>query len=132
MVFPKGMKAAYFASDTSNVLNTSAFRISYIPKFIDAINSVALSLTIFIAILTFIISSITIHRYIVNNQTTLGIMRANGYSKFAIATSLMPFAIITSLIGGIAGILIGVVLEVPTLSLFKNYWTLPTPTVGFS
>lgn len=132
MIYPQGTKAAYLANDTSNTLNASAFRIAFIPNFLNDINVVANTLTIFVLILSVIICAIVIHRFIVNNQSVIGIMRANGVSKWAIGTSLLPFALIPCVIGGILGNIVGVLLEIPVLGLFKSYWMLPTRVLGFS
>ena len=132
MTLPKGINAAYFANDTSNTLNASAFRIAYIPKFIHAINSISISLTIFIIVVCLIICAIIIHRYVVNIQTILGLMRANGVSSLAISTSLLPFSFIPVFFGGIIGIIIGNFLQTPVLNLYKSYWMLPTATLGIN
>lgn len=132
MTFPHRIKAAYLALDTSNTLNASAFRISYIPKFIQTINSVSIGLTIFVVILSLLICCIVIQCYIFNMQSTLGIMQANGISKWAIATSLIPFALIPTILGGILGLIAGTLMELPLLKLLKTYWMLPTLTTGFS
>lgn len=132
MIFPHGTKAAYMADDTTNFLNASAFRIAYIPKFIGGINKISSTLTIFIVLLCMAICAIVIQRYIANNQTTLGIMNANGVSKWMIALSLLPFAIIPTITGGILGVVCGVLLQIPVLGLFKNYWMLPTTVAKLS
>lgn len=132
MIYPEGMNAAYFADDTTNVLNASAFRISYIPKFINAINLTSISLTLFIILLSLVICAIVIHRYITNQQSTLGIMKANGISNAKIATSILPLAIIPALFGTIFGAIIGTLLQLPVLGLFSNYWMLSTQLLGFN
>jgi predicted lysophospholipase L1 biosynthesis ABC-type transport system permease subunit len=121
MIYPEGINAAYFAGDTTNVLNASAFRISYIPKFINAINITSISLTLFIILLSLVICAIVIHRYITNQQSILGIMKANGISNTKIATSILPIAIIPALFGTIFGAIIGTLLQLPVLGLFSNY-----------
>ena len=132
MIYPEGINAAYFAGDTTNVLNASAFRISYIPKFINAINITSISLTLFIILLSLVICAIVIHRYITNQQSILGIMKANGISNAKIATSILPIAIIPALFGTIFGAIIGTLLQLPVLGLFSNYWMLPTQLLGFN
>ncbi len=132
MIYPKGIKAAYFSTDMNNVLNASSFRISYIPKFINIINLTSISLTLFIILLSLVICAIVIHRYITNQQSTLGIMRANGFSTKQIATSMLPFAMTPTIIGVLLGVIVGTLLELTVLSLFSNYWMLPTKLLGFN
>ena len=131
MIYPKGTQVAYFATDTNNVLNASSFRISYIPKFINVINLTSISLTLFIILLSLVICAIVIHRYITNQQSTLGIMRANGFSSKQIATSMLPFALLPVVVGTLAGVIVGTLLQFITLTLFSNYWMLPTQLLGF-
>lgn len=131
MVYPKGTKVAYSSTDMLNVLNCSSFRIAYIPNLINTINILTIVLCVFIGILCFIICLIIIKRYVENNRVTIGIMRANGISKFKIAVSLFPFALIPSVIGGVGAYVVGFFLQAPALTLFKNYWMLPTPLLGF-
>lgn len=132
MILPHGVKAAYFANDISNTLNASAFRITFIPKFIKDINYVSYTLTIFIILLALVICAIVINRYITINQSVLGIMQANGLSKTAIAFSMLPFALIPSLVGSIAGVILGFGLQYFVLGLLSNYWMLPTPVLSIN
>ncbi len=132
MIYPQGTKAAYFATDTSNTLNASAYRISYIPKFIKNVNVVSYTLTIFVLLISIIICAIVIHRYIINSQSTFGIMQANGISWAAIATSILPFALMPAFIGTLGGSILGIALQAPLLSLFSRFWMLPTATIGFN
>ncbi|MCF0227339.1 MAG: ABC transporter permease [Malacoplasma sp.] len=131
MIYPRGIKAAYMLDDINNVLNASAFRVVYIPNFINNVTIISNILIGFVVILSIIICAIVIHRYIMNSQTIIGILSANGVSKNKIALSLMPFALIPSVLGGFIGVLLGTLLQIPVLQLFKNYWMLPTATLGF-
>ena len=132
MIYPKGTKAAYLADDTTNVLNASSYRIAYIPKFVEVINLTSISLTLFIILLSLVICGIVIHRYITSQQSTLGIMRANGFSSKQIATSMLPFAMLPAIIGTASGAIVGTLIQFAIISLFGNYWMLPTPLLGFN
>ncbi len=132
MIFPETTRAAYLATDVSNVLNASAFRIAYIPSLVNVIHVVTVIMSIFIGILCILICGIIIKRYVENNRISIGIMRANGISKFKIVLSLIPFALLPALVGGIGAYLIGFFLQAPALLLFSNYWMLPTPLLSFS
>lgn len=132
MIYPKGTKAAYFADDTANVLNASSYRINYIPKFINVINLTSISLTLFTILLSLVICAIVIHRYITSQQSTLGIMRANGFSSKQIATSMLPFAMLPAILGTVLGAIFGTLIQFAIIGLFSNYWMLPTPLLGFN
>lgn len=132
MIYPKGTNAAYLADDTNNVLNASSFRITYIPKFVNVINLTSISLTLFIILLSLIICAIVIHRYIISQQSILGIMRANGFSSKQIATSMLPFAMLPAIFGTVLGAILGTLIQFAIIGLFGNYWMLPTPLLGFS
>lgn len=132
MLYPAGTNAAYMADDTTDTLNAAAFRVAYIPHFVHDVNLVSLFLTVFILVLTIIISIIVIHRYIVNNQSTYGIMQANGFSWWKIATSIIPFGFLPAFIGTLSGVLIGLALQIPLLHKFSAFWMLPTATIGFN
>lgn len=131
MIFPKNVRCAYFANDTSNVLNCSGFRVAYLPSLVRVVDTVSTILCSFIGILCFIICFVIIKRYVENNRINIGIMRANGISKLKIALSLSPFALFPAVIGGIAAYITGLLLQPAALHLFSNYWMLPTPLIAF-
>ncbi|MDR2823161.1 MAG: ABC transporter permease [Mycoplasmataceae bacterium] len=132
MNWPKNIKPVCYANDTSNILNASAFRIAFIPQLIKKVSIIDYSLTVFIVILSLLICSIIIRRYITNSRVQIGVMQANGIKKRQIAFSLTPFAFIPAIIGGVGGYLIGTLLQKAALGLFSNYWMLPTPFASFS
>lgn len=132
MSWPENIKAAYMADDTSCTLNAAAFRIVYIKKLVSKIDLISYLLTVFVLVLGLLISGIIVSRYVGSNRVTIGVMRANGISKWAIALSLIPFAFIPSLIGGICGYVVGTSLQSAAIGLFSVYWTLPTTILSFS
>lgn len=132
MIFPDNVKSAYFANDASNLLNCSGFRVAYLPKLVHVIEIVSIILCSFIGILCLVICFVIIKRYVENNRVNIGIMRANGIKKWKIGASLLPFALFPALIGGIAAYLTGLGLQAAALSLFSNYWMLPTPLIKFN
>ena len=131
MIFPNGTKVAFFKDDTNNVLNCAGFRIAYIPSLVGAVQTVSTVLCVFIGILCLVICFVIIKRYVENNRINIGIMRANGIKKWKIALSLFPFALLPAIVGGIGAYVTGLLLQAPMLLLFKNYWMLPTPLIGF-
>ncbi|MCQ3915720.1 MAG: hypothetical protein MJ195_03225 [Mycoplasmoidaceae bacterium] len=81
MIYPRGTTVAFFADDTSNVLNCSGFRIAYIPHLVSVVQTVSTVLCVFIGILCLVICFVIIKRYVENNRINIGIMRANGIKK---------------------------------------------------
>lgn len=131
MIFPEGVKCAYFADDTSNVLNCSGFRIAYLPHLVNVVETVSNVLCTFIGILCLIICFVIIKRYVEGNRVNIGIMRANGIKKWKIGVSLLPFALLPAIIGGVGAYLLGLFLQPVALNLFSSYWMLPTPLLKF-
>jgi putative ABC transport system permease protein len=132
MIWPSNVNAAYLANDKSNVLDTSAQRVAYIPELVQSISSIDYILTIFVLLLSILICAIVIRRYVGNSSRTIGVMQANGVGKSKIALSMAPFVLIPTLAGGIGGYLAGTFLQAATLQLFKGYWLIPSPLLAFS
>ncbi|WP_429997467.1 FtsX-like permease family protein, partial [Mycoplasmopsis bovis] len=83
---------------------------------------------------TIIINSVIraiIRRYIANKAKVFGILLAQGYKSIEIAISLLSFAAVTSLIGGILGYSIGFRTQILLQNVFSNYWTLPKSAIPF-
>lgn len=131
MIFPSDVKCAYFADDTSNVLNCSGFRVAYLPHLVSVVETVTAVLCTFIGILCLIICFVIIKRYVEGNRVNIGIMRANGIKKWKIGLSLLPFALFPAIIGGVAAYFLGLFLQPAALALFSSYWMLPTPLLKF-
>jgi putative ABC transport system permease protein len=132
MNWPKGIKAAYLANDTTDFLNAGAFRIAYIPQLVNRVQYISYALTTFIVILSLFICGIVIRRFVSNNRMQIGVMQANGIKKSQIAFSLTPFALIPAIIGGIGGYIAGLLLQSSAMGLFSNYWMLPTAFASFN
>jgi putative ABC transport system permease protein len=121
MSWPQGIQACYFVNDTNDVLNASAFRVAFIPLLVNKIQIINNSLIFFVVILSLLICAIVVQRYISNSRTQIGVMQANGINKRRIAVSLIPFALLPAIVGGIGGYLIGFFLQNPAINLFSNY-----------
>lgn len=132
MIYPTDVKSAYFANDTSNVLNCSGFRVAYLPRLVHVVEIVSTILCSFIGILCLVICFVIIKRYVERNRVNIGIMRANGIKKWKIAISLLPFALLPAVVGGISAYVTGLGLQAAALSLFKSYWMLPTTLIKFN
>ena len=71
-------------------------------------------------------------RYIDNRREVIGILRAQGYTSMQVATSFTVFALVTALVGGVAGYLVGHFMQIPLMNVFKTYWTVPTDPLSFN
>ncbi|WP_029513444.1 ABC transporter permease [Mycoplasmopsis primatum] len=108
-----------------------ALRLSTIEGMIQAISSATIILmTVFIVMVAIAIIFV-IRRYIANKAKVFGILLAQGYRPIEVALSLIVFAIVTSLIGGILGYAVGFRSQLLLQNVFSAYWTLPKTSVSF-
>jgi putative ABC transport system permease protein len=121
MMYPTTMDIAYMKDDTSNVLSPAAIRIAFVPQLIDKLNIANIALSIFLMVLALLICIFVINNYISSKRVEIGIMRANGVRRRKIVFSLIPFAMIPAIIGGVIGYIVGFLLADPTVQLFHNY-----------
>ncbi|UWD34161.1 ABC transporter permease [Mesomycoplasma molare] len=70
-------------------------------------------------------------RYISTRNKVIGILRAQGYKSSMIAFSFISFPLLTSIIGGVIGYTLGLLLQIPLKNVFSSYWTLPTNNIYF-
>ncbi|WP_425379966.1 ABC transporter permease [Spiroplasma endosymbiont of Stenodema calcarata] len=80
---------------------------------------------IFLIILIFTLV-ILIKKIINQQKIENGILKANGYSGLTIACSYLAHAIVVTGIGVPVGWLIGILLQFPIMSVFNNYFVIPT------
>ncbi|MDD3392878.1 MAG: ABC transporter permease [Bacilli bacterium] len=83
-----------------------------------------------LGISVFVIGVITKKR-IDDERLQIGVLKSLGYNTFSIATSYLVYPIIGSLIGGIFGYLIGILLNAPITKLFTGYYNLPINGLEF-
>ncbi|AGM25557.1 ABC transporter permease [Spiroplasma chrysopicola] len=79
---------------------------------------------IFLIILVFTLS-ILIKKIIKQETITNGILKANGYSSTKITSSYLSYALITTIIGVPFGWAIGLVIQIPLIAIFTNYFIIP-------
>lgn len=132
MSWPSGTKAAYLAGDLNNTLTPAALRLQFVPDTLTLTTIISTSLTLVILFLSVIVSIFIIKKFIESNRNNLGILLANGFKKFQIIIPIIVFLAIPILIGTIFGYLLGFALQIPILSLFLNFWTIPMSLAGFS
>ncbi|WP_236608045.1 ABC transporter permease [Spiroplasma syrphidicola] len=85
----------------------------------------ALSLFIVFLIILVFTLSILIKKIIKQETITNGILKANGYSSTKITSSYLAYALITTIIGVPLGWALGLVIQIPLISIFTNYFIIP-------
>ncbi|MEG2802413.1 MAG: ABC transporter permease [Malacoplasma sp.] len=132
MSWPYKTKAAYFAHDINNILSPTTLRLQFIPQILDIVQLVTVFLSLFIWILSIIISILVIKRFIETNKNSLGIMLANGFKKREIITSIVLFLMIPILLSIVLGFFLGFILQAPAVLIFSNLWVIPINLAYFS
>ncbi|MGL4768722.1 MAG: ABC transporter permease [Mycoplasmoidaceae bacterium] len=118
-------KAAYAKDDLNNIYTPATARVVFIPNMIHSITVISVSLTAFFSTLTLIVVAIMIKRFIDINKEDLSILLAYGYSKIQIVIALGLSILLFTSLAAVAGIFMGMILQLPALSLFSGFWTLP-------
>ncbi|WP_027123724.1 ABC transporter permease [Mycoplasmoides pirum] len=132
MSWPDNMNAAYFADDTSNYLNLNAARTTFITTLIQTISTVSAMLIGVILGLALFVSVLVIKNYISKNKFSLAVLQSNGYPKWKICLSLLPFSIIPCFIGATCGYTLGISLQDVAMNIFSYYWFIPTDLSPFN
>ncbi|WP_406615567.1 FtsX-like permease family protein [Mycoplasmopsis hyopharyngis] len=109
-----------------------ALRVSTISAMINSVNLISIISISFLVVLIGISTTFIIKRYTSSKYRVLGILVAQGYSPLKIVISFTVFAMVTSIIGGVLGYVIGNRLQLVFLNLFSSYWTLPKEVVNFN
>ncbi len=132
MSWPAPMKAAYSIYDTSNTLSPVALRLSFLPSLVNSQIIIGNSLTIFIAILVGLIFVFSIKKYINDNRSSLGALRANGIKKRWIVWCMPLLSLFPAVTGGLLGYIFGQFSQSLFLNLYSFYWTIPTALTVFN
>lgn len=132
MSWPSNIKAAYLYNDLSNIFTPSALRVQFIPNIIKIISNASYFLTIFIILLSLVICIVVIQKFIEFNKNNLGVMQANGYSKFEIIFGISVLISIPIIFSTINGYIIGFLFQPQAIKILNNFWTLPTQISPFS
>ncbi len=132
MNWPSNINAAHGAKDMTNKLNVSAGRVSFLGSLLGGINIVSTFLISFVIILSLIVGSIIIRKFITSNRISIAIMKANGYRSRDITKALMIIPVLITVLGGIPGYFLGNLAQTGTIMLFSDFWTVPTDVISFS
>lgn len=60
-----------------------------------------------------------------DERLQIGVLKSLGYNKYSIATSYLVYPILGSIIGGLLGFMIGVLVHEPIASVLRSYYTVP-------
>ncbi|WP_434337147.1 ABC transporter permease [Mesomycoplasma conjunctivae] len=121
-----------FAVDEFDFINPErSLRVSVGSTIINSFSSTNIYLTIFLSILAIFAVSFITKRYISNNNKVLGILRAQGYSLFEIASSFIAISFFIAFIGGILGYISGFFLRIPIINLISRFWEFDVSYTSF-
>lgn len=88
-------------------------------------------LYLLLAISVVIIVVITKKR-IEDERLQIGVLKSLGYNRFSIATSYLVYPILGSLIGGILGYVIGILVHSPIADILRSYYAVPLSNYNIS
>ena len=125
-------KKAYLVDELALFNPERALRINTINSLINLLNNAELMIAIVLAIIISIVLAFVIRRYIVSRAKAIGILKSQGYSNFQIALSLCSFALITAVVGGILGTLLGYLTQGLMFQLLAIFWTIPIVMPAFN
>ncbi|VEU78127.1 ABC transporter permease [Mycoplasmopsis columbinasalis] len=122
----------FLASEIDPINPECALRINTIQKVINGISVITTLLVALLSVLVTFSVVFIIKRYIASKNKVLGILEAQGYTPSQIACSLFVFAIVTSIIGGLMGYIVGNRFQLIVMDFFSAYWTLPKSSLDFN
>lgn len=112
-----------FLTNENDYLNPErSLRIAVGTNIIATFSKTNFYLSLFLSLLVFFAVAFIIKRYISTNNKVLGILRAQGYSLFEIATSFLSIGFIIALVGGGLGYLVGFFAKIPLINLISQFW----------
>lgn len=132
MSFASNIDTVYYKDDIKNVQTPATQRVIFIPNILFGIQTLSYFITSFVSILVFIIVALIIKRFILLNKSNFGIFQANGFSKWSIIVPMIYIISIIIFIGATIGFSFGLILQIPTASLFQTFWTIPITFTSFN
>lgn len=126
------LQRVFLANEIDPINPEMSLRITTVQGIIKAVSSATIALVSVFVTLVAISTIFIIKRYISNKNKVIGILVAQGYRPWQISLSFTVFALVTSVIGGILGYVIGYKLQLMVMNIFSSYWTLPKQTISFN
>ncbi|UUD35245.1 ABC transporter permease [Mycoplasmopsis caviae] len=122
-----------FLADEIDLVNPErALRITTVQGIIKAVSTTTIALVSVFVTLVAISTIFIIKRYIASKNKVIGILVAQGYQTWQISLSFTTFALVTSVIGGVLGYVIGYKNQLLAMNVINTYWTLPKNAIGFN
>ena len=78
-----------------------------------------------------LVLNVMINRLVTQQRTVIGTLKSLGYGNFALIRHYLFYGLIIGLLGGIAGILLGMWLQNGMLKLYKTYFIIPDMHFNF-
>ncbi|VEU60454.1 Uncharacterized ABC transporter permease MG468 homolog [Mycoplasmopsis bovigenitalium] len=125
------LQRVFLSTEIDPINPERALRLNTVESIIKLISVATTALITGLSIVVGVAIIFVVKRYISNKNKVIGILVSQGYSVSQIALSLTIFALVTSIIGGVLGYVIGNRLQLTLLSVFSNYWTMPKETINF-
>lgn len=132
MSFPSNFQIAYSYDNINNEFSPTGLRVSFVIRLVKAVKSISSIISIFVAILALIVMVLFTKKFIEDNKTNIAIMLANGFNKIKVISSISLISFIPAFFGGLIGFLIGFFVQGQSISIFGNYWMIPTPIEPFN
>ncbi|NYN92072.1 ABC transporter permease [Mesomycoplasma hyopneumoniae] len=112
----------FFTNEIDHLNPERALRIQVGTNIIETFSKTNIYLSLFLSILVLFAIAFIIKRYISTNNKVLGILRAQGYSLFEIASSFLSIGFIIAFLGGSLGFLAGFFGKIPLYNLISQFW----------
>ncbi|MCK5866919.1 MAG: ABC transporter permease [Mycoplasmataceae bacterium] len=132
MNFPSNIRIISKFDDVSEKIIMAPQRVSFLQKLNKTIGTISWLTIIGLIALTALIVIVSIKRIISSEKKTLAIANANGYSKWTIAGSYIPAALLIVGLSALLGYVGGILLQPLFTNIFKNFWTIPLKKIGIS
>lgn len=125
------LERVYGATQVDFLNPERSLRISVATQIINGFQTVNVYLTLFLSILVIFAVAFITKRFISQNNKILGLLRAQGYTLFEIATSFIAISFFISFIGGILGFIVGFFLKIPVINLISGFWEFDVSLFSF-
>ncbi|WP_022935071.1 ABC transporter permease [Mesomycoplasma moatsii] len=125
-------KLAYLRNESSLLNPERSLRLTVIEDMIINLENVQKIVGIMLTIIVAIVIMFVVRRYIGSRAKVLGILKAQGYSSWQIASSICLFPLFVSIIGATLGYITGLVAQYGVFKLFTIFWTIPIVTIPFN
>ncbi len=107
-------------------------RVNTLKTILVAYQIMAIALLLMVLIIAGFVIALVTKKRVQNSRTQIGVLKSLGYSSFSIAQGFLVYPLIAVIVGGIIGYLVGISLQIPIISVFNWYFTLPLGKFSFN